>query len=41
MSFIFKIIAFEYETANIDNPQQDICNPQSMCVYKQPYDFRL
>ena len=41
MFFVFKIIAFEYGTANIDNPEQDTCNRQSMCVYKDPYDFKL
>ena len=38
---VFKVIAFEQGTANIDNPEQDTCNRQSMCVYKHPYDFKL
>ena len=41
MFFVFKIIAFEYRTANIDNPEQDTCNRQTMCVYKDRYDFKL
>ena len=41
MFFVSKIIAFEYGTANIDNPEQYTCNRQSMCIYKHPYDLKL
>ena len=38
---LFKIIALELETANSHKPEQDTCNRQSMCVYKNLYDFKL
>ena len=41
MLFVFKIIAFEYGTANFENPEEDTGNRLSMCVYKEPYDFKL
>ena len=36
--FVSKIIAFESETTNIHNPEQDTCHWQSMC-YKSPLRF--
>ena len=41
ISFVFEIYGFELGTANSHKPEQDTCNRQSMCVYKQPYDFKL
>ena len=41
MFLVCKIIAFEQGTANIHNPEHDPWNRQTMCVYKQPYDFKL
>ena len=40
ISFVFKIIAFELGTANSHKPEEDTCNRQSMCVYKNLYDSK-
>ena len=41
MFFVFKIIAIELETAISHKQERDTCNPQSMCVSKHLYDFKL
>ena len=37
---VLKIIAFESETANSHNPEQNTCHWQSMC-YKTPLRFKI
>ena len=37
---VLKIIAFELETRNSHNPEQDICHWQSMC-YETPLRFNI
>ena len=37
---VLKIIAFESETTNSHNPEQDICHWQSMC-YETPLRFNI
>ena len=37
---VLKIIAFEYGTANSQNPEQDNCHWQSMC-YETPLGFNI
>ena len=39
-SLVLKIIAFESETTNSHNPEQDICHWQSMC-YEIPVRFKI
>ena len=39
-SLLLKIIAFESETTNSHNPEQDICHWQSMC-YEIPVRFKI
>ena len=37
---VLKIIAFEWETKNSHNPEQDTCHCQSMC-YETPLRFNI
>ena len=39
-SLVLKLIAFESETTNSHNPEQDICHWQSMC-YEIPVRFKI